>query len=71
MRQLLEQEHRSGLGFVSGELIGSLWWFAIGGFHVSDRLPHPRASKHTSSEKRRAARGRGSYFDSRLQDTFM
>jgi len=31
---------RAGLDFVCGELIGWLW-FAIGGSHVSDRLPRP------------------------------
>jgi len=36
-------------------------WFAIGGSHVSDGLPRPPVN--ASSEKRRAARGRGSYFD--------
>jgi len=39
VKRLLEQE-RAGLEFVQGELIGWLW-IAIGGSHVSDRLPHP------------------------------
>jgi len=45
------------LDFVCKELIG-WFWFASGGSHVSDRL--------TSSEKEiDAARGRGSYSDSK------
>ena len=39
---LLKQEQMwAGLDCVCGELIGWLW-FAIGGSHVSDRLPRPR-----------------------------
>jgi len=41
VKRLLEQEQMwAGLDFVCGELIGWLW-FAIGGSHVSDRLPRP------------------------------
>jgi len=42
---LNKNRSRAGLDIVPWELIGSLW-FAIGGFHVSDRLSHPCARKH-------------------------
>jgi len=50
---LLEQEKkgREGPDFVHGELIGWLW-FAIGWFHVSDRLPRPPITKHIIREEK-------------------
>jgi len=39
-------------------------WSAIGGSHVSDRLPRPRASKHVII---RDEKSEGSYFVLRLQ----
>jgi len=38
-------------------------WSAIGGSHVSDRLPRPRASKHVIRDEK----SEGSYFVLRLQ----
>jgi len=38
------------LDFVRRELIGWLW-FAIGGSHVSDRLPRPQTSEHIIREE--------------------
>jgi len=48
----------SKLDFVHRESINGLW-FAIGRYHVSDRLPRPHY------QRRDATRGRGRFSDSR------
>jgi len=46
VKQLLDQEQMwAGLDFIHVELLIGWLWFAIGGSHVSDRLPRPRHQK--------------------------
>jgi len=48
VKRLLQQEYV--YGYILIQMIG-WFWFAIGGSHVSDRLPRPLASEHIIREE--------------------